>query len=104
MDKILGPRSLHIGNNGILCYRVRVHIFQICAGTLGVLQLLPETRRWGRNFKNGTSCDDQKPGDMQPKLQKSVTLVSQSLSHLCWSTGAIVRSCNCSCVRPDSKL
>lgn len=88
MDKILGSRSLHIRNNGILCHCVRSHIiFQICAGTLCVLPLLPEMRRWGKNFENGTSCDDQKPGVMQPELQKNVTLVSQSLSHLCWSTG-----------------
>jgi hypothetical protein len=35
-----------------------------------VLQLLLELRRWSKNFKNGKSFVDQKPGDMQPKLQK----------------------------------
>ena len=91
------------------CHRAHshiIHVFQICAGTLRVLAQLPdyyeEMRRWGKNFKNGKSCDDQTPGDMQRKLQKKVTLLSQS-SYLCCSTGAIFSICNCSCVCPDSK-
>jgi len=54
-------------------------IFQICVGTLYMFELLPfnyeEIRRWDKSFKSGTSCDDQTPGDMQPKTQRNVTLV-----------------------------
>ena len=46
-----------------------------------MLALLPdyyeEMGRWVKSFKNGTSCDDQTPGDMQPKPQKNVILVLQ---------------------------
>jgi len=44
-----------------------------------MFELLPfnyeEIRRWDKSFKSGTSCDDQTPGDMQPKTQRNVTLV-----------------------------
>jgi len=39
-----------------------------------MFEMLPfyyeEMRRWDKSFRNGTSCDDQMPGDMQPKPQK----------------------------------